>query len=156
MKSLTSSFSNARLFYFRKQRCPKTNIFLGNRGGEMKPRIILSLLFLFLILFSAKPGETSLQFSPQCRSLFLQIRPCTQHFGGSGGNGSLILSEDGFWWTGSWASSSSDAWILITSPTSGIGSGVINFEVLPNTTGSLRIGAIELTGFFSLAILVPS
>lgn len=45
-----------------------------------------------------------------------------------------------------WIAASNIAWINITGGNSGVGSGTISFNILPNSTGSGRVGAITVAG----------
>jgi len=64
-------------------------------------------------------------------------------FGASGGSGSFDLS------TGNgcaWSVISNDSWIVMSSAPNGVGSGVIMFQVLENSSGRPRTGTISIAG----------
>jgi serine protease AprX len=43
-----------------------------------------------------------------------------------------------------WTAVSNDAWIILTSPTGGTGSGLVTYEVRENFTGHLRVGTVTI------------
>jgi hypothetical protein len=71
------------------------------------------------------------------------ISPGSQNVVSGGGTGSTAITTT----AGCvWNASSNDSWITITSPTSGTGSGTVNFTVAPNTTGTNRTGTLVVAG----------
>jgi hypothetical protein len=71
------------------------------------------------------------------------INPTSQTFSSGGGTGSTTITTT----AGCvWNASSNDSWISITSPTTGTGSGSVNFTVAPNDTGANRTGTLIVAG----------
>jgi uncharacterized protein (TIGR03437 family) len=69
------------------------------------------------------------------------LTPPNQTFTASGGNGTLtIATQEGC----DWAATPTIPWITITSDKSGVGSGIINFTVEPNSSAVSRSGAIPI------------
>ncbi|HJQ25145.1 MAG TPA: BACON domain-containing carbohydrate-binding protein [Blastocatellia bacterium] len=64
-------------------------------------------------------------------------------FNDGGGSGSVALACAGGC---GWTAASNDAWIILTSATSGSGSDVIHFEVRENFTGAPRQGSLTIAG----------
>jgi len=72
-----------------------------------------------------------------------QLAASSGFFKESGGSGSVALTcGAGCGWT----AASNDAWIILTSATSGSGSSVIHFEVRENFTGAPRQGSLTIAG----------
>src|SRR5262249_12514231 len=68
------------------------------------------------------------------------INPTSQSFAAAGGTGSVTVTAG----TGcSWTAVSNDAWITITSGSSGSGNGTVNYSVAQNT-GSARTGTMTI------------
>lgn len=71
------------------------------------------------------------------------IAPTSQSFNASGGTGSVsVTSQSGCAWT----TTSNAPWIVITSGSSGAGSGTVNYAVAANTSASSRTGTLTIAG----------
>jgi M6 family metalloprotease-like protein len=71
------------------------------------------------------------------------ISPTSQSFSASGGTGSVSLTtQSGCNWT----AVSNASWIMITSNSSGAGSGTVNYSAGANTSASLRSGTMTIAG----------
>lgn len=71
------------------------------------------------------------------------IAPGSASFPGGGGTGNLAVS------TGvgcAWQAASETQWITITSGSTGVGNGVVNYSVAANPTGKSRKGSISVAG----------
>lgn len=71
------------------------------------------------------------------------ILPTSQSFGAGGGSGNVSVTAGSGC---SWTASSNDDWIRITSGSSGIGNGTVNYTVAANTSGSSRTGTLLIAG----------
>jgi uncharacterized repeat protein (TIGR01451 family) len=71
------------------------------------------------------------------------LTPTSETFSSDGGPASVQVSKAT---TCPWLAQSNVAWIAITPPASGAGSGVIMYNVDPNTTGSPRTGTLTIAG----------
>ena len=72
----------------------------------------------------------------------ISVGPLSQPFSSAGGSGSARIEADGGC---PWSAGSNAAWITLTGPTSGNGSGTIAFTVAP-LTGAARTGTISVAG----------
>jgi len=82
--------------------------------------------------------------TPNCD--FLIAQP-TQRLPAVGG-GSFNFTVTGATQTEcTWTAVSNDAWITITSGSSGTGNGTVNYTVAANGTGVIRIGTITISGY---------
>ncbi|KJU86331.1 FG-GAP repeat-containing protein [Candidatus Magnetobacterium bavaricum] len=71
------------------------------------------------------------------------LNPIDKQFMASGGNDHFdVITSSGCTWTASTA----DAWLKITSGSSGNANGVVNYSVAPNTGTSTRVGIINVAG----------
>jgi hypothetical protein len=71
------------------------------------------------------------------------ITPASKSFTATGGNGSISVTSP----TGcSWAATTADAWITITSGGSGAGSGTVTYSVSANPATASRTGTITVGG----------
>jgi len=70
------------------------------------------------------------------------ISPAAQNFGIASGSGSFNITSTGC----SWSVVANDSWLTVTSPASGSGNGVVNFDVADNSAGSPRTGTITAGG----------
>lgn len=71
------------------------------------------------------------------------IAPTFQSFSASGGTGSLnVFGEERC----GWQALSNASWISVTSAAVGIGSGIVNYSVAPNSSTSGRKGTITIAG----------
>ncbi|MBI3654685.1 MAG: BACON domain-containing protein [Acidobacteria bacterium] len=71
------------------------------------------------------------------------IAPSNQTFTATGGNGSVAVNTTA---ACPWSAASNDAWISVTSGSSGSGTGTVNFSVAANVTGSPRTGTMTIAG----------
>jgi len=70
------------------------------------------------------------------------ISPTSQSFSASGGSGSVSVTTQS---DCNWTATSNVSWITITSASSGMGNGTVNYSVAANT-GSSRIGNMTIAG----------
>jgi len=71
------------------------------------------------------------------------ISPTSQSFNSNGGTGSVsVATQSGCDWT----AVSNASWIIITSNSSGTGSGTVNYSVDSNTSASARTGTMTIAG----------
>jgi hypothetical protein len=71
------------------------------------------------------------------------IAPTNQSFAGNGGNGSISVSvASGVSWS---ATSNVPAWVTITPPGTGNGSGTVSYSVQANTDSTIRSGTITVS-----------
>ena len=71
------------------------------------------------------------------------VGPSSGSIGAAGGPGSFsVIAGDGCGWT----ADTTDAWITISAPASGAGSGPVNFSVAPNAGSDFRDGTITVQG----------
>ena len=67
----------------------------------------------------------------------------SQSFNTTGGTGSVTVSTS----SGCpWSAASSASWVIVVSGASGTGTGVIVFQVAPNTTGQARTASLSIGG----------
>lgn len=98
----------------------------------------------------------SIRQDPQTRQLVIQaieettfarcgylVAPTGQHFGQSGGVGSVSLTALAGC---SWMASTFDNWVVIVSGAGGMGNGTVEYEVKENATGSARQGTLLIAG----------
>jgi len=72
------------------------------------------------------------------------IGPKSRSFNASGDTGTVNVStQEGCSWT---AVSNDTGWIIITSGSSGIGNGRVNYEVAANTSTTSRTGTMTIAG----------
>ena len=71
------------------------------------------------------------------------ISPTSQSFNSSGGTGSVSVTTQS---ECSWTATSNASWITITSGSSGIGSGTVDYSVSANITTSQRTGTMTIAG----------
>ena len=71
------------------------------------------------------------------------ISPITQSYNASGGLGTLNVTTQA---NCSWTATSNAPWLIITSNSSGIGNGILNYTVLENIDISLRTGTLTVAG----------
>lgn len=85
----------------------------------------------------------------------ISIAPTSQVFNGQGGTGSINVTAVATRPSCSWTASSNVSWITISSGSSGIGNGTVNYTVGANATGSGRSGTLAISGqAFSLLVSV--
>jgi hypothetical protein len=73
----------------------------------------------------------------------ISIDPSSASFGIEGGTGSITVTDpEGCGWT----AASSEPWIVITSPASGVGNGSVDYSVAENVDPLPRNGAITIAG----------
>ena len=77
------------------------------------------------------------------------VSPTSQFFTAAGGAGSLNVTTSS---ACNWTSSAGDTWITITSSESGMGNGVVTYEVRENFTGQPRQATINVAGVNQLVI----
>jgi len=105
-------------------------------GFESVPRAIAS---------SETQGGTSIAgyYKYNSAACTYSITPSNQSFTASGGTGSVnVTAGDNCVWT----ATSNAAWITITSGSSGIGNGAVDFSVSVNTNTSTRTGTMSIAG----------
>lgn len=88
---------------------------------------------------NSKVACLSQQTTPGCT---YSLSPTSQSFGVSGGSGSTNVTTVGT--SCAWGATSSVSWISITSGSSGINNGTVNFAVAPNSAGFARSGLIRI------------
>lgn len=71
------------------------------------------------------------------------ITPTTATFGGAGGSGSVNVTAPS---ACNWTASSGGSWVVITSPSSGIGTSLVTFNVSPNPNSSSRNCIVTIAG----------
>jgi hypothetical protein len=71
------------------------------------------------------------------------INPTSRSFAAAGGSGSVAITTTAGC---AWEASSNDSWLTVTPPTSGTGSGTVNFTVAANNTGINRSGTLTVAG----------
>jgi hypothetical protein len=78
------------------------------------------------------------------------VQPCTfslsgssQSFNTTGGTGNVTVNTSSGC---AWSATSSASWIIVVSGASGTGTGVVAFEVAPNTTGQARTASLSIGG----------
>jgi hypothetical protein len=100
--------------------------------------------------FTGSPRQGSLTVAGQTYAIIqdaglpdcdCQITPPSRSFSAGGGGGSLSLSTPQHC---AWQAAPNVNWITITSGSPGVGNGVVNFTVAPNSTGSVRKGRITV------------
>jgi hypothetical protein len=72
------------------------------------------------------------------------LTPSSANISFNGGSGSFNFTSSGCAWTVS--VSSQATWLNVTSPTSGVGDGAVNFTVAPNTSGAARTATVTVGG----------
>jgi hypothetical protein len=82
--------------------------------------------------------------SADCSQCSYSINPSTTSVSSSAGNGSIAVTASNT--SCAWTATSNDTWIQITSGSSGAGSGIVNYTISSNTTGSSRTGSITAAG----------
>jgi hypothetical protein len=78
------------------------------------------------------------------------VQPCTfslsassQSFNTTGGSGNVTVNTSSGC---AWSAISNASWVIVTSGASGTGTGVVAFEVAPNTTGQARTASLSIGG----------
>lgn len=120
---------------------------LASYGGrKKKPGLCLSVAVLLAVLAlhtgcGGGGGSGSAPIlPPPCT---FTVSPTSQSFASGGGSGSVtVTTQSGC----SWTAASNAPWITITSGTSGIGSGTVNYSVAANTSGMSRTGTLTIAG----------
>ncbi|MEP7339870.1 MAG: putative Ig domain-containing protein, partial [Acidobacteriota bacterium] len=112
-------------------------------GGALSGTPTAGGTFNFTVTATDANGCTGLQaYTLAINCSPFTINPTTQSFAANGGTGSVtVTGAAGCAWTGV----SNDAWIIITSGSSGSGSGTVNYSVAANT-GALRSGTVTIAG----------
>ncbi len=72
------------------------------------------------------------------------IEPTSQSFTSAGGSGSVSVASSTS--TCSWTATSNNSWLSITSGSSGIGDGTVEYSVAANTGSSSRTGTLTIAG----------
>jgi len=71
------------------------------------------------------------------------LNPSSAETGSAAGNGTVnIIAPEGC----DWVASSNDAWLSISSDTSGAGNGTINYAFSANPTDTVRVGSLTIAG----------
>ena len=104
--------------------------------------------------FAGQLGDGTTTDSPTPVYSNINLFLCTYSFSPSnygysdlGGSGSINVNPSvipPYGGSCNWTASSSDTWISVTSGSSGIGSGIVVYNVSPNTAGSARTGKISI------------
>ncbi len=136
----------------------------GN-GGENGARAIRRLRpgTYYWSVQAIDTGLAGSQFSPE-ESFTLcdaSLSPTGRSLSAPGGTGTVTITTPS---TCAWEAYSSVSWIVVSTGTSGVGDGVVQYSVTPNT-GAARTGTIIIAGqtftvqqsaYFSEAVLTPT
>lgn len=71
------------------------------------------------------------------------LAPPFHDFDGGGGNGNVLVIVSG---PCTWTAGTTTSWIRMTAGESGTGDGLVQFVVLPNTSGAARSGTVTIAG----------
>lgn len=72
------------------------------------------------------------------------ITPASQSFAATGGTGTVTVTATGT--NCNWTAATTDAWITITSGSTGTGNGTVNYTVAANSGSTQRTGTITIAG----------
>lgn len=89
--------------------------------------------------FEGDTGEIALRLSMEGGAPAAGVTPVAREFGATGGTGSFSVSING-----TWTAVPSAAWITVQTPSSGAGSGTVNYSVAANTGPTVRSGLISV------------
>jgi uncharacterized repeat protein (TIGR01451 family)/CSLREA domain-containing protein len=73
----------------------------------------------------------------------IAIKPKTRSFGSLGGSDTISIAASV---ACAWSATPSDNWITITSASNGIGTGIVTYSVSTNSSGTSRVGTINISG----------
>jgi hypothetical protein len=88
-------------------------------------------------------GNSNEAFATTLSTCSFTVSPTSQTFNMTGGLGSVSVTASGGC---GWTAVSNSSWVVLTSATSGSGSGIVTFEVRENFTGGFRAGSLTIAG----------
>jgi hypothetical protein len=81
--------------------------------------------------------------SPPVQACTFSLSGSSQSFSTTGGTGNVTVNTSSGC---AWSATSSASWVIVVSGASGTGTGVVAFEVQPNTTGQVRTTSLSIGG----------
>ncbi len=113
--------------------------------GNAVPRWFSAVTWTADSIYAATFGEGVLKSSISGITPISSINPTSASVSGAGGTGSVAVVA--FSGSTAWTVSSAVAWVTVTSGSSGMGNGTVNYLVDANPSTSPRTGTIMIGGF---------
>ena len=92
---------------------------------------------------SVSSTSTGLPIGSPVQACSFALSASNQTFNTTGGTGSVTVNTSSGC---SWSATSSASWVVVVSGGSATGTGVVTFEVAPNTTGQARTASLSVGG----------